>query len=270
MRSFFGKLATIDEDNLTTQEKLVVEYLKNNLQNVVNSNMKIERLAQEVGIGYSAIYGLLKKLNINGYRELSMSLSNDLNNLNVIAAEGDENVANAYNSLIKQNYSLIEKKQISDALNLINNASRIFIVYWENNLLGVAKELQARLYDHNKEVFLLDNEWDQINQRIARVENDDLFIFYTKYGNSKHLEKILENVRKCEGKIMFISGRMPTKLILTLANTIVTLIVESADPRDNDLTVSGLLAFEYFNDLLTYHFVKTKKLKKWGVQKDDD
>jgi DNA-binding MurR/RpiR family transcriptional regulator len=129
MRSFFGKLATIDEDNLTTQEKLVVEYLKNNLQNVVNSNMKIERLAQEVGIGYSAIYGLLKKLNINGYRELSMSLSNDLNNLNVIAAEGDENVANAYNSLIKQNYSLIEKKQISDALNLINNASRIFIVY---------------------------------------------------------------------------------------------------------------------------------------------
>jgi hypothetical protein len=61
---------------------------------------------------------------------------------------------------------------------------------------------------------------------------------------------------------MFISGRMPTKLILTLANTIVTLIVESADPRDNDLTVSGLLAFEYFNDLLTYHFVKTKKLKK--------
>jgi len=263
MRSFFGKLATIDSKDLTGREKLIIEYIKNNLESIVNSDMKIERLAQEVGIGYSAIYGLLKKLNINGYRDLSISLANDANNINVDVAKEDEKVANGYVSLIKQNYSIIEKKQIFETLQLINEAKRIFVVYWENNLLGAAKEFQSTLYEHDKEVFLLDNEWDQLNQRISSVTKEDLFIFYTKYGNSKHLEKALENINKYKGKIVFISGRMPSAKVLNLTDSVTTLIIESTEIHDS-VHISQLVAFNYFNDLLTYHISNTKKPPEKG------
>jgi len=264
MRSFFGKLATIDAKDLTSREKLIVDYLEKNLENIVNSDMKIERLAQEVGVGYSVIYGLLKKLNINGYRDLSISLANDANNRKIDVAKDDEKVTNSYVSLIKQNYSIIEKKYIFETLQLINNAQQIFVVYWDNMLLGVAKEFQAMLYDNDKEVFLLDNEWDQLNQRIERIKENDLFIFYTKYGNSRHLEKMLENIHRRKGRVVFISGRMPSPKILHLTDCSHTLIIES-DSKDK-LPISQLVAYNYFNDLLTYHFINTKK----GNKKDED
>jgi DNA-binding MurR/RpiR family transcriptional regulator len=129
MRSFLAKLSTIDEKNLTTRELQIVDYIKNNLQVIVSNNMKIEQLAQEVGTGYSAIYGLLNKLNIKGYRDFSISLANDADSAEIEIAKDDENVVNGYVNLIKQNYSLIEKRTLFETLQLIQNAPRVFVSY---------------------------------------------------------------------------------------------------------------------------------------------
>ncbi|ATZ19012.1 hypothetical protein ESOMN_v1c06300 [Williamsoniiplasma somnilux] len=258
MRSFLAKLATIDEKTLTSRELQIVSYVKSNLQTIVANNMKIEKLAQEVGTGYSAIYGLLNKLNIKGYRDFSISLANDADSAEIEVAKDDENVVNKYISIIKQNYSLIEKRSLFESLKLIKNAPRIFVTYWENVLRGPAMELENFFFEQNLSVVLLDSDWDTINQRVDRIQKNDLFIFLTKYGTSKHLERIIEKIKYHGGKIIFVSGRMPTTMVSRMTDSVHTLIIDSPNTDINTL-ISKTLPFHYFNDLLIYHFLHANK-----------
>jgi DNA-binding MurR/RpiR family transcriptional regulator len=75
---------------------------------------------------------------------------------------------------------------------------------------------------------------------------------------------MLENIHRRKGRVVFISGRMPSPKILHLTDCSHTLIIES-DSKDK-LPISQLVAYNYFNDLLTYHFINTKK----GNKKDED
>ncbi|WP_027063587.1 MurR/RpiR family transcriptional regulator [Mesoplasma seiffertii] len=261
MRSFLAKLSTIDDKNLTTRELQIVDYIKNNLQTIVANNMKIEQLAQEVGTGYSAIYGLLNKLNIKGYRDFSISLANDADSAEIEIAKDDENVVNGYVNLIKQNYSLIEKRTLFETLQLIQNAPRVFVSYWESVLKGPAMDLENFLFDQELKVTLLDSDWDTINKRVESVKNGDLFIFFTKYGTSKHLEKIIFKINQSGGKVIFISGRMPSVAISRTVDSIHTLIVDGVEMEDTHVFISKSVPFHYFNDLLIYHFLNTKDNK---------
>lgn len=260
MRSFLGKLATLDEKALTIRELQIVAYIKNNLQHIVNNNMKIEHLAQEVGTGYSAIYGLLNKLNIKGYRDFSISLANDADTAEIEVAKDDENVANSYISLIKQNYSLIEKRSLFESLKLIRKAPRIFISYWENVLRGPAMELENFFFEENLSVSVLDSDWDKINQRVDRIQKGDLFLFLTKYGSSKHLEKIVTKIKHMGGTIIFVSGRLPNTVIARSSDSVHTLIVDEPHTHENTI-ISKTIPFHYFNDLLIYHYLNAQTNK---------
>lgn len=255
MRSFFGKLATIDEDSLTNKERKIVVYIKGHLKEIVETNMKIERMAQEVGTGYSAIYALLKKLKIQGFRDFSISLANDLENQNIEVAENDENVAAGYINLIKQNYALIEKRAIFDTLGLMRNTNRLYVCYWENALLGPAQELANFFYKQKYNSFLLDNDQDTIKERVENLNDNDLFIFLTKYGNSTRLENIIEKIGIKNGKIIYLSGKVPETKITKYLNSFHTLIVDTPDKEIYTSNISKSVPFHYFNDLLIYHFI---------------
>lgn len=262
MRSFLAKLATIDEQQLTSRELQIVEYIKKNLQTIVSSNMKIERLAQEVGTGYSAIYGLLYKLNIKGYRDFAILLANDADSAEIEIAKNDENVTNNYTNVIKQNYSLIEKKQLFETLKLIRSAQRIFVCHWEGVLSGPALELENFFYSLGMLVAQLDSDWDTINQRVDSMQKNDLFIFYTKYGTSQHLKIIIEKIHSKGGKIVFLSGRMPSATIVKNTDSIHTLLIDPFNTKNRELGISRSVPFHYFNDLLIYHYLYAKKSKK--------
>ncbi|WP_026389567.1 MurR/RpiR family transcriptional regulator [[Acholeplasma] multilocale] len=261
MRSFLAKLSTIEEKDLTTRELQIVDYIRENLQNIVQSNMKIEQLAQEVGTGYSAIYGLLNKLNIKGYRDFSISLANDADSAEIKIAKNDENVANGYINIIKQNYSLIEKRTLFSTLTLIKSAPRIFVAYWENVLRGPAQDLENFFYEQHLQATSLDSDWDTINRRVENVQSGDLFILFTKYGTSKHLEKIIQKINLQGGKVIFVSGRMPSIAISKTADSIHTLIVDGVEIDDDNVMISKSVPFHYFNDLLIYHYLNTNEDK---------
>jgi len=118
----------LDEDKLTPREERLVEYVQGNLQHIVKNEMKIERLAQEAGTGYSAIYGLLTKLNLRGYRDFIMALSDDAINIENDLVQNDEQVTSNLINLIKQNYTITDRKEIHQTLTLIHESERVFLV----------------------------------------------------------------------------------------------------------------------------------------------
>ncbi|QEH61334.1 transcriptional regulator [Spiroplasma chinense] len=261
MRSFLSKLTTIDEKDLTTKEKKIVEYIKGHLKEIVDTNMKIERMAQEAGTGYSAIYGLLKKLNIKGFRDFAISLANDAENQEINVAKDDENVVSAYINLIKQNYALIEKRSIFESLTLLKQAkgNRIFFCYWENLLSGPASELSNFFYKEGFNAHLLDSDQETLKDRINTSSENDVFVFFTRYGNSKRLDSFIENIGESNRKIIYISGKVPSSDVLKYLSSIHTLIVDNPDQTMYKGHISYSVPFNYFNDLLMYHFLNMEE-----------
>ncbi|WP_339021036.1 hypothetical protein [Spiroplasma endosymbiont of Atherix ibis] len=258
MRSFLSKLTTIDDKDLTIKEKKIVEYIKNHLKEIVDSNMKIERMAQEAGTGYSAIYGLLKKLNIKGFRDFAISLANDAENQEINVAKNDENIVSGYINIIKQNYALIEKKSIFETLNIIKNSKRIFFCYWENLLWGPAHELSNFFYKIGFNVYLLDSDQDTIKDRVKFSNSDDVFIFLTRYGNSSRLDNIIKELGEKKRKIIYISGKIASYDVTKYLSSIHTLIVDNSDESIYKGHISQSVPFNYFNDLLIYHFLNSE------------
>lgn len=261
MRSFLSKLTTIDDKDLTSKEKKIVEYIKSHLKEIVETNMKIERMAQEAETGYSAIYGLLKKLNIKGFRDFAISLANDAENQEINIAKNDENVVAGYINIIKQNYALIEKRSIFETLNLIKGTTgaRIFFCYWENLLSGPVQELANFFYKEGYNAILLDSDQEILKDRINSSNSQDLFIFFTRYGNSSRLNSFIENLGEANRKIIYISGKIASSDITQHLSSIHTLIVDNPDQTIYKGHISNSVPFNYFNDLLIYHYLNSNE-----------
>ncbi|AVN60491.1 hypothetical protein CG007_02605 [Mesoplasma entomophilum] len=259
MRSFLAKLSTIEENNLTTRELIIVDYIKTNSKQIVEENIKIDELARRAKTGFSAIYNLLKKMNIDGYRDFMICLANDVEHAELNIAKNDENVANGYINLIKQNYTLIKKANLVKTINLIDSSPRIVVCYWEAVLRGPAMDLSNFFYNQGLNVTLLDSDWDSINNRIKNTQTNDLYIFVTKYGTSTHLAKVIEAIKKQKGKSIFISGKVPSKDVELNASLVHTLIVDGVEINDDNVLISKSLPFHYFNDLLIYHYLNSEK-----------
>lgn len=257
MRSFLSKLTTIDEKNLTRQEKKIAEYIKTHLKEIVETNMKIERMSQEAGTGYSAIYGLLKKLGIKGFRDFAISLANDVENQEYNIAKDDENIVSGYINLIKQNYALIKKRSLFETLSILKSSyvGKIFFCYWENLLIGPIQELANFFYKEGYAAFLLDNDQETLKDRINHSSQNDVFIFFTKYGNSTRLDSFIEKIGELGRKVIYVSGKVASNDITPYLSSTHTLIVDNPDKSIYKGHISNSVPFNYFNDLLVYHYL---------------
>lgn len=258
MRSFLAKLSTIGDNNLTSREEVIVEFIKANSKSIVESNIKIGELAKKAKTGFSAIYGLLKKLDIDGYRDFMICLANDVEHAALNVSQNDENVSNGYINIIRQNHTVIKKANLITTIDLINNAPRVFICYWEGALKGSAMDLSNFFFKQSINVHLLDSDWESINERVYTASKNDLFIFMTKYGTSTHLAKVIESIGEKKGNSIFISGKLPSKIIKANVAITHTLIVDGIEFEKEEVYISKTLPFHYFNDLLIYHYLNSK------------
>lgn len=254
MKSYFSKLATLDTTRLSKNEKKVIRFIENNLEEIVATNMKIEKMAEGIGIGFSAIYSIIKRLKFQGYRDFIITLSNDYETKHMKISQKDHQVTLGYLELIKQNFDLIEKRAILDTINYFRNANKIFVCYWENSLMGPATEITNFFYRQRFNVHLLDNDQETISERINSSQSDDLFVIYTRYGTSTRLQKMMLRMKEQNAKIIYISGMMPNQKISGKFNVTHSLLVH---PVANDTFKSNFsksVPFHYFNDLLIFHY----------------
>lgn len=253
MRSFFSKLSTLDESSLTNNEKKLVAYIKEHSSDIVETNMKIEKLAQEISTGYSAIYTLLKKLRFQGYKDFLMSLSNDYELRKYDINENDEEITKGYINVIRKNHNLIEKRSLFETINYIRQASRIFICNWETVLLSPAIELANYFYKLRFNSILLTQDQEIIVDRAQSATKDDLFIFYTKYGTSTRLRSIIKLLNEVGAKVIVISGKVIDDPDIRI-DSAHYLMVDTHLEFGLQTNFANPVPFHYFNDLLIFHY----------------
>jgi DNA-binding MurR/RpiR family transcriptional regulator len=101
---------------------------------------------------------------------------------------------------------------------------------------------------------MLDSDQETIDERISTADSEDLFIFFTKYGNSSRLKQAISDAKDKNAKVIVISGKSLDKKSNVKIDVIHYLFVDTEMERGLEANFSKSVPFHYFIDLLIYHY----------------
>lgn len=246
MASFLTKLDTLMEDNFTKKEKEIILFIRKNLESV--RNMNIEALAQSVNTGYSAIYGLLKKLGINGYRNFIVSVSSDIEMKSLNLSNDDKSLKKKYFDIINQNSNIIDENLLKQTVSYLTAAHKIYIVGMGTTRF-LAQSLALQLNNYGFLAIALDEGEEDFNIRTRYMTEHDLVIAFSLFGNNEAINKGLKSAKENNAKIIVISGK---GLSSSGSFADITHVISSPifDIRNTDVYVDKLVPWMFFTDKL--------------------
>jgi DNA-binding MurR/RpiR family transcriptional regulator len=211
-------------DNLNENEKVISNYLLNNLTKI--PKMNIDKLAKETYSSKSSIVRFSKKLGYDGFKSLKIKLieleqtilfSEDAVDVNFPFDINDsteqiiKKIADLSINSIKRTLSQLNSKIIDEASVKIYQAQNIFIFSKGDSQIR-ARSFQSRMVKLGKFAILAEEYSDEfwVSENIGI---NDCAIFIT-YGLSDTLyEKIIEKLYKKGVTIILITGNNTSKVI---------------------------------------------------------
>ncbi|AHI57723.1 hypothetical protein P344_01875 [Spiroplasma mirum ATCC 29335] len=269
MASFLSKLETFDSKNFTKKENEIIKFIKENMKEV--TTMNIELLAQKVNTGYSAIYGLLKKMQIRGYRDFLISVASDVEIKSLDFENMESLMKKNYFDIINQNDSMIKTELVEKTLEAIKGAYRIFVVgMGSTNALSTTLALE--LYRFGFNAFDLDESEEDLLIRTKFMTKNDLIIAYSLFGDNESINKALQVAKEKGVKIIAISGKDMSKAV-KLADWAHIISTPNQRANDHRIYVNKLLPWMYFtddlinkvweSDIVDRDFVLSQQANQW-------
>src|SRR5699024_2237566 len=122
-------------------------------------------------------------------------------------------------------------------------------------------ELTNFFYKHGFNTHLLDSDQETIYERISTADSEDLFIFYTKYGDSTRLKNVIKEAKEKKSRVIVNYEKVIKNKQNLKINVTHYLLVDTGLEHGLEANFSKSIPFHYFNDLLMYHY-HNKFLKK--------
>ncbi|UZQ29781.1 MAG: MurR/RpiR family transcriptional regulator [Spiroplasma phoeniceum] len=234
----------MDSKNFTKKENEIIKYIKENMKEVTTIN--IEFLAQQVNTGYSVIYGLLRKMQINGYREFLITIAADIEIKSLDFENMDSLIKKKYFYILNQNNTMINNEKMNQTINSIKGAYRIFVIGM-GSTNALSQTLALELYRFGFNAFNLNENEEDLMVRSRIMNKNDLIIAYSLFGDNEAVNKALKIAKEKGATIVLISGKDMSKAV-KLANC--SHIISTPNQRVNDhkIYVNKLLPWMYFND----------------------
>lgn len=198
--------------HLTDLEKEISKYIIKHKKEILDMN--IEDLAKTLYVSKSAILRLCKKIEISGFKELKIKLVQELNDVRndvdvnfPFALNDDElQIANKmkklYEDAIHDTLALIDKKQLSEIANLINDAS-VVDLYTHAHNLNVANNFQDQLLSIGKTTNAYPTRY---NQRLCALHSNHthVAIVISYSGKAAFIEDIVFKLAENKTPIILI------------------------------------------------------------------
>ncbi|MGL5020615.1 MAG: MurR/RpiR family transcriptional regulator [Mycoplasmatales bacterium] len=184
-------------NSLTGSEKIIYDYLEQNLANIPTSS--ISEISNSTYSSPSAVFNVLKKLGYSGYKEFKFECQIYVKDLSRVVS-GDTFVENRYN-LITSKASIIETienqkfEDIKELCVKINSSKRILVIANEITKY-VVKDFSYRLQNLGVDIT---NSFDHKQYEVLLTHDMyDFIIVFSKFGNT---EKIIRAIEKTGRKI---------------------------------------------------------------------
>lgn len=173
--------------------------------------LSITELADLVGVAEATIVRFCHKLDYNGYQDLKLHLSQELNNKEKTNDDIPSIVANDMISAINESKEAIDMKSVKEIANEIAKAEKVYLFALGNSYIS-ATALRYALIKIGINVI---GEVDSHIQTFlsANTTEKDLAIFISVSGSTKDLITIARNVKKNNTPLVAITNHFKSPLI---------------------------------------------------------
>lgn len=254
-----------EQDNFTKKEKVLINYIANNSQNM--NNITISTLSKVNNVGYSVIYSLIKKLGFEGYREFIINIAAEENTYKALNHEffGDHSVLKeTYRRLLDLNDSTIDYEKLQKFILWIdqNQKSIFYITGIGQSALGAA-DLALKLHRFGLKAFCLNKDDDSLLIHCSVLQKSDVLIIFSLSGRTEVITKAVKIAKENGATIVAITSQEKS-ILSSYADWIFT-IISSGLYQEKDVLISPLFAMAYFNDLIVTSFLKLPN-KDWYLE----
>ncbi|WP_348736344.1 MurR/RpiR family transcriptional regulator [Spiroplasma endosymbiont of Ammophila pubescens] len=244
MASFLSKLETFDSKNFTKKENEIIKYIKENMKEV--TTMNIEVLAQQVNTDYSVIYGLLRKIQINGYWDFLIAIAADIEIKSLDFENMESLMKKTYFDILNQNDTMIDNEKMNQTINAIKGVYRIFVIGL-GSTNALSQTLVLELYRFGFNAFNLNENEEDLMVRSRIMNKNDLILAYSLFDDNEAVNKALTIAKEKGVTIVVISGKDMSKAV-KLANWSHIISTPNQQVNDHKIYVNKLLPWIYFTD----------------------
>lgn len=251
-----------EQDSFTKKEKILINYIANNSQNM--NNVTISALSKANNVGYSVVYNLIKKLGFSGYREFIINIAAEENTYKALNHEffGDQSILKeTYRRLLDLNDETINYKKLENFIFWIdqNRNSIIYIAGIGQSALG-AEDLTLKLHRFGLKTVCLNRDDDSLLMHCSVLKKDDILIIFSLSGRTEAIIKAVQLAKDNEAIVVAVTSQEKSALN-AYADWIFT-IIASGLYEEKEILISPLFAMAYFNDLIVSYFLKLPG-KEW-------
>lgn len=202
-------------NQFTKAEKKVADYILANPRQVLF--MSISDLAEACDVGDTSVFRFCKTMNVKGYQEfkmmLSLSMRSNDSSLSVtedktITLEDDiaelaKKVLSENISAIQETYSLIDSKQMTEAMNALTDAKRIVFFGVGTSMLTAMKAMNKFLRIEPKVACNMDAHMQLI--MASTLTSNDVALIFSYSGSTKDTVEIAKYAKKAGAKTIVIT-----------------------------------------------------------------
>lgn len=241
-------------NQFTNAEKKVADYVIENPEKAML--MSITDLADACHVGDTSVYRFCRTMNLQGYQEFKMRLSlsrgatrererKESNSQEDMA----EKVMNLNISAIRETHTLLNRKEITRVLAMMDIAKRIYFYGVGDSLLTAQAACNKFLRISNKVVCITDVHMQSMAASTAAME--DLFLLISYSGATKDTVHVAKMAKKAGAKVVCISHFQ--KSPLTVYSDAILLCGSEEAPLDGG-SMAGKMGQLYLIDLLYQEF----------------
>jgi len=247
-------------ENLTPQEKHLVEYLVAHPKDILTMN--ITELAQVSYTSSATVFRLCKKAGVSGYSEFKMIYASELPNILELAGDLDvqnlqieddmlmilKKIEAIHKRSISYTKNLIESDQLKNIHCLVRNARRIEI-YGEGLNFELAKVFQLNLQEIGVDAYAY-NALNPMNSKFVKKGNRQrtLGIILTHTGRNRHMYEIADHLLNDEYHLLAICDSHNREISRICDETVVIMTTKNTIELSNFVYLASL---QYVFDVLT-------------------
>lgn len=254
-----------EQDNFTKKEKILINYIANNSQNM--NNVTISALSKANNVGYSVVYNLIKKLGFNGYREFIINIAAEETTYKALNQEflGDHRILKeTYRRLLDLNDSTIDYNRLEEFI-LWLNQKRNSVIYLSGigqSGLG-AEDLSFKLHRLGLKAFCLNRDDDNLWTHCSVLRKNDILIVFSLSGKTEAIIKAVQIAKENQVTVVAVTSQK-SSILNTYADWTFT-IISSELYEEKEILISPLFAMTYFNDLVVAYLLKLPE-KEWYLK----
>lgn len=234
---------------LSSKEKHIAGYVLNKANQIQNMNISV--LAAAVGVSAGTITRFCKRINCDSFAEFKIKLSSAGKPSKSSDSDLLNQVYDFYSTVVQRSNSLIDKNMLTDIVNAIQQAKRIYI-YGVGSSGLTASEFMLRLLRMGFNVqSISDPHLMLINSSI--LSKDDLIIAISISGETAELVNAVKIAKQNGSKIIAMTCFGESSLAC-VSDTCV--IVAGTMFVNKELFVNAQFSVVYIIDLLTTLFLE--------------